>query len=47
MEALKLIYSAFRNDKAKKERFEMILEPLQAISQLAFYHFVLLEVNYQ
>lgn len=39
MEALKLIYSAFRNDKTKKERFEMILEPLQAISQLAFLSF--------
>ena len=34
MEALKVIYAAVMGDK-NKERFEMILEPLQAIIQLA------------
>ena len=34
MEALKAIYVAVMGDK-NKERFEMILEPLQAIIQLA------------
>lgn len=34
MEALKLVYSAIGPDR-NKERFEMILEPFQAITQLA------------
>ena len=34
MEALKAIYIAIMGDK-NKERFEMILEPFQAIVQLA------------
>ena len=34
MEALKVIYMAITGDK-NKERFEMILEPFQAIVQLA------------
>ncbi len=35
METIKILYNALMSDRSK-ERFEMILEPLQAISQLAF-----------
>ena len=35
METIKILYNALISDRSK-ERFEMILEPLQAISQLAF-----------
>ena len=35
METIKVLYNALISDRSK-ERFEMILEPLQAISQLAF-----------
>ena len=35
MEALRFIYSTLLQERNKKERFDMILEPLQAIIQLA------------
>ena len=38
MEALKLLYSTLWSDRSK-ERFEMILEPLQAMTQLALLSF--------
>lgn len=35
MEALKFLYSTLLQERNKKERFDMILEPLQAVIQLA------------
>lgn len=35
MDTIKFIYSTFYHDRNKKERFDMILEPLQSVTQLA------------
>ena len=39
MEGIKIIYKTILNDSKRKERFEMILEPLQSIIQLALISF--------
>ena len=39
METIKILYNALISDTRSKERFEMILEPLQALTQLAFLAF--------
>jgi hypothetical protein len=39
METIKFIYSTFLQERNKKERFDMILEPLQSITQLALLSF--------
>ena len=39
METLKFLYSTILQERNKKERFEMILEPLQSVTQLALLSF--------
>ena len=39
MEGIKIVYKTILNDGKRKERFEMILEPLQSIIQLALISF--------
>lgn len=39
MEGIKIVYKTILNDSKRKERFEMILEPLQSIIQLALISF--------